>query len=97
MYLHNVKYYCFISNFDMKIITPNNYFYYLSPGMIEKVAAILSKLETRLTNHDRTNLGDHFETIKRVIFMFSILYENGGVILIDNVALTEPLSWIHDM
>ena len=28
--------------------------------------------------------------------MVAILYEHGGVILIDNIAITEPLNWLQD-
>lgn len=96
LYLHNAKYYAYISGFEFKVVTPNNYFYYLTPEATERVAQIVAKLEVRLSNHDRTNLGDHLSTIKRVLIMTSILYENGGVALIDELALAEPLQWLAD-
>lgn len=94
--LNNLKKNAYLSSFEIKFINKDNYLYFLSSEMLSKVTNVFSMLEKRLSSHDRSNLGDHFETIKKIMIMVAILYEHGGAIFIDSVTLTEPLSWLHD-
>lgn len=60
LYLNNVKYYAYLSNFSLRLINQDNYFYYLSPAMLDKITDIFAKLKKRLTSLEKTNLADHF-------------------------------------
>lgn len=60
LYLNNVKYYAYLSDFSLKLINQENYFYYLSPGMLTKITGIFAKLKKRMSSTERTNLADHF-------------------------------------